>query len=106
LNYRHHIASEKWRSSPARLAELAAANNRCRLCFAAGAKGSPLEVHHATYERLGREALGDLLALCHDCHVKVTSFLRRRRYRRRTPRRADVPQIRDVRNSLIDPTRK
>jgi 5-methylcytosine-specific restriction endonuclease McrA len=104
-SYRHYIASEKWRNSPARLTELSEANNRCRLCFEKGSAAAPLEVHHVTYERMGEEALGDLVALCHGCHVDVTSMLRRRRYRRRTPRRADVQCLRDMRNSFIDPTR-
>jgi hypothetical protein len=103
--YRHYIASEKWRNSPARLTELAEANNRCRLCFEKGTAAAPLEVHHATYARICNEALGDLIALCHDCHVEVTSMQRRRRYRRRSPRRADVQCLRDMRHSLIDPTR-
>jgi len=104
-NYRHYIASDKWRNSPARLAELAASKNRCRLCFDKGTAAAPLEVHHATYENIGNEALGDLIALCHECHVVVTSMLRRRRYLRRRPRRADVQCLRDTRHSFIDPTR-
>ena len=103
MQYQMYIRSDKWRTNPARLAELNFANGRCRIC---SDKAAPLEVHHATYERLGQEAAGDLLALCHDCHVKVTSFLRRRRYGRRSPRRADLPHTRDTRRSLIDPTRK
>ncbi|WP_213740421.1 hypothetical protein [Bradyrhizobium sp. dw_411] len=104
-NYRHYIASDKWRNSPARLAELAASKDRCRLCFEKGTAAAPLEAHHATYERIGDEAIGDLTALCHRCHVEVTSMLRRRRYQRRRPRRADVLRLRDTRHSFIDPTR-
>lgn len=103
--HRLYIASEKWRNSPARLTELAAAVNRCRICFRKGTAESPLEVHHATYERIGNEALGDLVALCHDCHDDVTSIQRARRYRRRRPRRADVQSHRDTRHSFFDPTR-
>lgn len=106
MQYRNYIASNRWRTNPARLAELDSANGRCRICFEKATTDAPLEVHHATYVRLGHEALGDLLAVCHDCHRKVTSFLRRRRYGRRTPRRADVPQLRDARHLLVDPTRK
>ncbi len=73
--------------------------------FAEAEPGFPIEVHHATYERLGREAVGDLLALCRRCHREVTCFLRRRRYGRRSPRRADVPRLRDTRRPLFDPTR-
>lgn len=104
-NYRRYIASEKWRNAPARLAELVASKNHCRICFEKGTAAAPLEVHHATYERIGNEALGDLIALCHECHVGVTSMLRARRYVLRRPRRADVARIRDPRHSFIDPTR-
>lgn len=104
-NYRHYIASDKWRNAPARLAELVASKNRCRLCCERGSAASPLEVHHATYENMGSEALGDLIALCHACHIMVTSMLRQRRYLRRRPRRADVQCHRDTRHTFIDPTR-
>jgi hypothetical protein len=105
MNYRDYIASNKWRNSPARLHELDAAGNRCRICFERATARSPLEVHHATYDRLGCEAIGDLLTLCHLCHREVTTFLRRRRYHGRAARRADVPRLRDTRRALIDPTR-
>jgi hypothetical protein len=104
--YRHYIASERWRNSPARLTELTEAHNRCRLCFVKATAAAPLEVHHATYERMGAEGLGDLVALCHECHDGVTSISRARRYRRRRPRRADVQNFRDMRHSFIDPTRR
>lgn len=76
-----------------RLAELDGAKGRCRICFGTASDGWPLEVHHATYERLGCEAVGDLLAICGDCHREVTSFLRGRRYARHTPLRADVVRV-------------
>jgi hypothetical protein len=106
MEYRSYIASQKWRASPARLVELAEARNRCRICFGHGAETGPIEVHHATYARLGDEAQGDLLALCRSCHAGVTNFLRQRRYERSSPRRADVPQVRDTRLFFTDPTRK
>lgn len=105
MSYKAYISSEKWRKNPVRLAELDAAGHHCRICAAEAKVGSPLEVHHATYQRLGSELVGDLLALCFRCHRDVTSFLRRRRYRRRSPRRADVPRLRDNRRHLFDPTR-
>jgi hypothetical protein len=109
MNRRHrylqYIASEKWRNSPARLAEIAEAHNRCRLCFRRATAAAPLEVHHATYRRMGAECRGDLVALCHECHDKTTSIIRARRYRRRRPRHADVQQLRDMRHSFIDPTK-
>ena len=43
---------------------LKTADHACELCAATEA----LEVHHRTYERLGFERPGDVLALCHDCY--------------------------------------
>jgi len=33
-----------------------------------------LHVHHLTYERLGNEAVGDLIVLCADCHTDAHQF--------------------------------
>jgi hypothetical protein len=105
LRYRNYIASHAWRSSPVRLAELAASRGRCRICSAKASRGWRLEVHHATYRRLGCELRGDLIALCSACHRDVESFLRRRRYASRRPVRRDVVRMHDFRRPLVDPTR-
>ncbi|MET4198641.1 hypothetical protein [Bradyrhizobium sp. LA6.12] len=102
MEYAAYITSHRWRTNSARLRELTFAQGKCRLC----AEQGPLEAHHRDYDNLGAERDGDLVALCGNCHREVTSILRRRRYRRRTPLRADVPRLRDVRSSLVDPTRK
>lgn len=102
MDYASYIASHRWRTNAARVRELAFAQGKCRLC----ADEAPLEAHHRDYTNLGDERDGDLVALCGECHRKVTVFLRRRRYCRRTPLRADVPRLRDVGRSLIDPTRR
>lgn len=39
---------------------------RCQLCNS----GEKLQVHHRTYERVGKELLSDLTALCGECHDK------------------------------------
>lgn len=77
--YRTYISSPAWRTSAARMAELAASGHRCRICNAGGGTAR-LEVHHRTYERLGRERISDLTTLCSKCHRDVTEGLRRRRY--------------------------
>jgi hypothetical protein len=100
MNYPTYIKSAAWRKNPARLKALAEAGGRCRLCH----KATPLEVHHATYERLGCEVEGDLISLCGDCHLEVTSFLRARRYADVVPKRANVVQLRDSRMISNDPT--
>jgi 5-methylcytosine-specific restriction endonuclease McrA len=89
MNYATYISSAKWRRSEARLGELQLAGFRCRTCNASAAT-DPLEVHHRTYERLGRELVGDLTALCRKCHVGVTDILRGRRYALLSPMTADI----------------
>ena len=60
--YRAVMASGGWRRR--RAAAIRRAGRRCQRC---GARG-PLDVHHLTYRRLGRERPGDLLAVCERCH--------------------------------------
>lgn len=79
LSYEAYIRSDAWRRSPARLGELKAAGGRCRLC-GRGPREVTIEVHHNTYERLGREEPRDLCAICRDCHRVVTCEIRHRRF--------------------------
>jgi|SRR6185437_8421156 hypothetical protein len=104
MDYQAYITSSRWRNSPARIAELCAAGYRCRICNQSDAEVE-LQVHHRTYERLGCELPGDLLCVCAECHYEVTSFMRRRRYLRSTPRVLDlIPALEGV-STLHDPTR-
>lgn len=80
VSYTAYMNSAAWRTNPVRLRELEAAGFQCRLCPNSRATGHKLEAHHRTYERLGRERDGDLVALCSECHLGVTSMLRARRY--------------------------
>jgi hypothetical protein len=100
MDYPNYIGSSAWRRSPARLKVLAEAAGHCRLCHAE----ARLEVHHATYERLGCECDTDLIPICRDCHRDVTSFLRARRYAVAVPRRADAIRLSDTRVVSNDPT--
>jgi 5-methylcytosine-specific restriction endonuclease McrA len=102
--YSTYIQSSGWRTSPARLGELEAAGYRCRLCNTPGGE-VPLEAHHRTYDRLGNERIGDLTALCRDCHRVVTDLLRRRRYALRSPRFSNVARAILCPSPLTDPTR-
>lgn len=79
--YARYISSAAWQTSPARLAELRAAGQRCRLCFVSG-EDVRLEVHHRTYRNFGCELPDDLTTLCHDCHLDVTCIQRARKYAR------------------------
>ena len=100
MDYPTYIGSSAWRRNPARLKALADAAGHCRLCHA----GGRLEVHHATYARLGFEHDTDLIALCGTCHRDVTNILRGRRYEVAMPLRADVIRLSDARILSCDPT--
>ena len=39
-------------------------------CFKCGSKRC-IQIHHVTYQRLGKEDLSDLLPLCKNCHKKI-----------------------------------
>lgn len=61
--YHAYLASDAWQVK--RRAALARAGGRCQLCNSRWS----VQVHHRTYDRLGREADGDLIVLCADCHA-------------------------------------
>jgi hypothetical protein len=62
--YMKYISSNVWKAKAFDAIE--AAGNKCQLC------NSPkfLQVHHRTYDRLGKEPLDDLITLCNMCHSK------------------------------------
>ena len=64
--YEAHLQSAAWASI--RRERLEHARWQCERCRR---DGVPLEVHHVTYARLGREDLADLWALCETCHAEV-----------------------------------
>lgn len=66
-DYDSYINSEVWREKARRIRERD--GYRCRIC---GAMDVPLEVHHITYARLYEERDEDLLAVCPECHRKIT----------------------------------
>lgn len=67
INYRAYIKSEAW--AIVRRAYYAQRKRACALCSAT----EDLELHHKTYEHLGREVehLDDLICLCFRCHDEV-----------------------------------
>lgn len=71
--YKEYIASTQWKKKRKQVLERA--RYRCEKCKIPTDR---LEVHHLTYDRLGREDLHDLLAVCQDCH-KVEDKLRANR---------------------------
>jgi len=66
LDYATYLQSHVWRAKRNR--RLMLAGYRCENC---GSKHA-LEVHHRTYERLGREWDQDLAVLCKSCHGDET----------------------------------
>lgn len=62
VQYHDYLKSPRWRKKAA--AARKRAGYRCQLCNREGR----LQVHHRTYERLGYELPGDLIALCARCH--------------------------------------
>lgn len=65
VKYMDYIQSEAWHKKRKR--KLKEANFHCEQCGADGA----LQVHHKTYDRLGREWMKDLEVLCPSCHEKA-----------------------------------
>lgn len=60
--YNKYLKTEVW--AKRRRAVLDNANNICEVCGVATAT----QAHHVTYQRVGDEIDGDLVALCKDCH--------------------------------------
>lgn len=64
-NYRAYLVSPHWQATRKEFFE----KNKYE-CTACGSSDS-INLHHATYKRMGIEEEGDLVALCQDCHQKV-----------------------------------
>lgn len=60
--YQKYLQSDEWQAVRARI--LKRARGKCEKC----GKRPPIQVHHKTYARLGRERDEDLLAVCGPCH--------------------------------------
>lgn len=68
--YHRYLKSARWRKKAA--AARKRAGYRCQLCN----QKAPLQAHHRTYERLGYELPGDLIALCASCHRRYHGRLK------------------------------
>jgi len=64
-SYRAYMASPEWQVK--RVAAFKKYGGICEGCKSAPAT----EIHHLTYKRFKRELPGDIVALCHSCHVKA-----------------------------------
>ncbi len=68
-DYAAYLRTPHWQRT--RRAALRRAGYACQDCSAQGEWDQPLETHHLTYKRLGREKPRDLRVLCDDCHREV-----------------------------------
>ena len=65
MSHNEYLKTQHWEL--ARSATLKRDENRCADC-GISVEEEPLEVHHITYIRRGKERLEDLTTLCQDCH--------------------------------------
>lgn len=71
--YLIYINSQAWHIRRQRA--LTRAGNRCQVC----GESRRLQVHHVSYENLGREKDADLTVMCWYCHLWITAAIRLRR---------------------------
>lgn len=64
MDYQAYLQTDGWKKR--RAWALQFWGNRCALC---NSPDKP-EVHHRTYERVGKELLSDLIVLCDKCHAR------------------------------------
>lgn len=65
INYTAYLNSKQWKARATKVKQQA--GWRCQTCD----RQLPLEAHHRTYDRLGAERAGDLIALCRRCHALI-----------------------------------
>lgn len=65
IGYVNYLKSKHWQSLRTRLIQ---GHPYCEVCESSE---KVLQLHHLTYERLGKERDSDLVPLCDDCHVLV-----------------------------------
>jgi 5-methylcytosine-specific restriction endonuclease McrA len=63
--YERHLASDEWQAL--RAARITAARGRCERC----GDTEGLQLHHRSYDRLGKERDDDLELLCWRCHAEA-----------------------------------
>ena len=63
--YDRYIHSRKWKKR--RFRALVLGGHKCALCNSK----NELQVHHLSYEHLGKEKDYELQVLCHSCHQEV-----------------------------------
>jgi hypothetical protein len=92
--YLDYLQSPEW--SQMRMKRILKAERCCEACRA---RPIYLEVHHLTYERLFREKLNDLIALCTACHQRIESFIKKGWMKRTGP----VGKLRQKTLKILNP---
>lgn len=70
--YHKYLKSPRWAAK--RELYFSAHGKYCKAC---GTSFGPIQLHHLTYDRLGRERLSDLVSLCAKCHREVEALYRK-----------------------------
>ena len=91
--YKDYLKSERWKAK--RQQVFAHYGKRCYACRK---QAKVLHVHHLTYDRLFREAMGDLIPLCVPCHRALTKVYKSNR--RRGLRRVTMEFVKKKRASI------
>jgi hypothetical protein len=79
--YLAYMRSARWRANRSAWWAEYDRRNRVRRCYCCGiswAEAKGLDVHHRTYERLGNEFYGDMVAVCRRDHMAITRIWRNR----------------------------
>ena len=63
MRYDLYLQTAEWQTL--RRIKMETAGHRCQVC---NSDAGPLEIHHRTYERRGKERMDDLTVLCRRCH--------------------------------------
>jgi len=82
-NYYRYMRSPAWREYKIAWWATYDKRHKVRRCYICGitqqAYGKVFDLHHRTYDRLGKEAFDDLVPLCRQpCHQRVTKAWRAR----------------------------
>lgn len=75
-SYAEYLSSPHWLDVRCRFYESIHASRNCGMfcCGACLRTDVSLSLHHRTYKRLGKERLGDLIAVCAECHRLMHKF--------------------------------
>ena len=68
ITYQQYLQSDHWQDVRKRYWKSKLHDGSCWAC---GEKNKPLQLHHKTYKRIGKERLNDLILLCGMCHKDV-----------------------------------